>query len=368
MNPLLTEPFPLAAPGPTAFYLTLYLATLALHFAFMHYVLAGTAYAAWCALRGSTPEGQDSFQDGSEITGYSIVRDWLPVMLSGAITAGIAPLLFLQILYKESFYTANLLLFHRWMAILPVLIVGFYALYLMKWKGRPTLPLTLLRPASVIPLLAMLFTGYTWTVNHQLSLQSAARWAEYYGTEITPLAFSTTTMRMVLWFALSVPTFALVLAWQLRHHAIRQIPLAPQSVRKLSILALSGLSATVVCGLLYLSSEPAVTRFSYSYLALALIGFAAQALCWLRLLQRERFALAPLLLGSFGLASSLFGIVVVREDLRLQTIDPERMADLYAAHAKAATIGGMGAFLACLALNTALTIFCFLLVRRQTVA
>ena len=41
------------------------------------------------------------------------LRDWLPFVLSAAITAGIAPLLFVQILYQRAFYTANLLLFNR---------------------------------------------------------------------------------------------------------------------------------------------------------------------------------------------------------------------------------------------------------------
>ena len=75
-----------------------------------------------------------------------MIRSWI-ISASGcrscssaAITAGVAPLLFLQILYQREFYTANLLLFNRWMAILPVLIVGFYSLYLIKgdwlWQQR----------------------------------------------------------------------------------------------------------------------------------------------------------------------------------------------------------------------------------------
>lgn len=369
MNPLLTEPFPFAAPPTTAFYLALYLATLVVHFAFMHYVFAGTAYAAWCALAGRTPEGQDSFQEGSEMTGHAIVRDWLPVMLSGAITAGIAPLLFLQILYKEAFYTANLLLFYRWMAILPALIIGFYALYLMKWKGRPTLPPIVLRMVALLPFAVLLFTGYTWTINHQLSLETSQRWAEYYAANGAPLAFTGTALRLLLWFALSFPTFALVLAWQLRHQALLDRPLAPQSVRKLALLALTGLCATIVVGAAYLMQTVAaggsVTRFSSSYLLLALIGFAVQALCWIKQLRTERFDLLLLLLTSIAVSCSLLGVVMVREDLRLQTIPPEQMTQLFAAHAKAATIGGMWAFICCLILNTLLTIFCFLAVRHH---
>ena len=53
-------------------------------------------------------------------------------MLGLAITTGIATLLFLQILYKREFYTANLLLFNRFMLLLPALIFAYYMLYLIK--------------------------------------------------------------------------------------------------------------------------------------------------------------------------------------------------------------------------------------------
>ena len=66
-----------------------------------------------------------------------VVCDWLPAILGLAITAGIAPLLFVQILYKHQFYTANLLLFNRFMLLLPALIVAYYMLYLVRSHASP---------------------------------------------------------------------------------------------------------------------------------------------------------------------------------------------------------------------------------------
>ena len=63
------------------------------------------------------------------------VRDRLPFMLGCGITAGVAPLLFVQLLHQRRFYTANLLLGPRWLAVVPALIVGFYALYLAKARS-----------------------------------------------------------------------------------------------------------------------------------------------------------------------------------------------------------------------------------------
>ena len=119
--------FPFGFPSPTAFYLTLYVLTFALHHAFMHYVAAGSMYISWATIiRG--PRGAAS----SSPAIADLIRDWMPFSLSAAITAGVAPLLFVQIVYPRHFYTANLLLSWRWMIVVPVLIVSFYLLYVIK--------------------------------------------------------------------------------------------------------------------------------------------------------------------------------------------------------------------------------------------
>ena len=119
--------FPFGVPGPTLLYLMLYVLTLAVHFVFMNYVFAGTLYVAVVGV-GRADAALARLHNPIALT----LRDWLPFAFSGVITAGVAPLLFVQILYPEHFYTANLLLFHRWMAVVPVLIVAFYLLYLLK--------------------------------------------------------------------------------------------------------------------------------------------------------------------------------------------------------------------------------------------
>ena len=95
--------FPFGFPGPTAFYLTLLVLTFALSQALMHYVLAGCLYVAWATMwpgKGGVPRDQQPLA--------ATLRDWMPFLLGAAITAGVAPLLFIQIVYQRQFYTANL--------------------------------------------------------------------------------------------------------------------------------------------------------------------------------------------------------------------------------------------------------------------
>ncbi len=128
--------FPFGFPWPTAMYLTLFVVTAAIYMVFMNYVLAGSIVLLIGYLAPGARRRVEAGTGGPARSGLGlilkIVRDWLPAILGLAITTGIAPLLFLQILYKRQFYTANLLLFNRFMLLLPALIVAYYMLYLIK--------------------------------------------------------------------------------------------------------------------------------------------------------------------------------------------------------------------------------------------
>ena len=161
-------PFPFGLSLPSAVYSTLLAVTFAVHLLAAQFLLAGSAFVAWEALRDSRAMSPLR----------ALVVDWLPFAMGVTITLGVAPLLFLQIVDQAAFYTANLLLFHRWMAVLPVLIGAFYLLYLQKtcaglrhhalW-GRVI-------PAAVF--LCVVFVGFSWSENHLLAQQPEV-WAGF---------------------------------------------------------------------------------------------------------------------------------------------------------------------------------------------
>ena len=198
--------FPFGFPFPTAWYLTLYVVTLTVHVVFMNYVLAGSGYLAIASLLNLLRK--ERAEEASPI--FALVRDWLPFALSAAITAGIAPLLFLQILYQENFYTANLLLSHRWMAILPVLIIAFYLLYLLKSKMLRNEHHRVLRfVTTFLIFLCFAFTTWSWTENHLLSMDREV-WNSFYGEERWRYYSSVLVPRLLLWAVGSMPMFC---AW-----------------------------------------------------------------------------------------------------------------------------------------------------------
>lgn len=373
----MTTLFPFGFPAPTAFYLTLYVVTLAIHVLFMNYVLAGTAYLTYVSLRGR-PYRAGSLPDHPATTPASkfsptiagVLADWIPVMLSGAITAGVAPLLFLQILYQREFYTANLLLFNRWMSILPVLIIGFYALYLVRtdWLSRQRLWGRVL--ATFFTFACVAFVAYSWTENHLLSVEAPDQWRTFYATDRQVFYTPAIIPRLFVWAFGSLPTLCVWLGWQLWYRQSHgEAPPADEHVR-LAKLALLGIVLAAIGGIWYYVESKSTVRalltgdLAKPYFAFASIGLIAQAIAWILQWLAPGFDRRWLGMAAAGLVATLAGMTVCREVVRLDAIGPDRLAELYSVHAAAANIEGFPVFLGFAVLNLGLIALCFFLVRR----
>ncbi len=53
----------------------------------------------------------------------------MPIFIALGINAGIVPLLFLQVLFPQFFYTSTILQAWAWFAIIPLLVVAYYGVY-----------------------------------------------------------------------------------------------------------------------------------------------------------------------------------------------------------------------------------------------
>ncbi len=361
----MTAAFPFGFPPSTAFYLVLLVATLLVHMVFMHYVLAGSAYLAVGRLAGRSRCERFGWQ--------RVLVDRLPFATGLAITAGGAPLLFMQILYQREFYTANLLLSHRWMAILPVLIVAFYLLYLQKsaWIARRAWGWRIAVAAASF--LGFAFIAWSWTENHLLSLDEAA-WGPLYGSG--ELRYSTPGLlpRLAGWFLAAFPTLAIELYWQGRllgvpldrPPAAEDIVAGLSPLRRLALTALAGLAGFVIAAAWYWPTlGPAPRSAVVGPLGLpwglaAAAGLAVQACCWLAAAVRDRMPTALAVLATAGWLIGLAGLIVLREAIRLATVDLDVLAE---AHAEAAGIGGLPVFLLFAGLNAAAIVWCIRTVR-----
>ncbi|QDU93100.1 hypothetical protein [Lignipirellula cremea] len=348
--------FPFGFPGPTAFYLTLLVAVFMIHVLFMNYVLAGSAYlAAHTVLFGSA-------DDGTPLS--RILRDWLPFMLSAAITAGIAPLLFLQIVYRENFYTANLLLFYRWMAILPVLIAGFYLLYILKSKRIGHWPFVARAAVGVGAFAGFMFVAWSWVENHLLSVHPDV-WVEQYASGVLVYRPFELFPRLALWVVGSFPTMALMLAWQVwwESRLDTGMPTAEQTrgAHRTAMIALIAIVLTSICAGAYSLLMPPAARdvvfsmLTLPYVILSVIGVTLELIAWVPQLRAGRLKLVWLSVATVGLMLHFCGMTVINESTRLAAID---ISTRYAEHAASAKIGGRWAFGFFLLLNLGLMAYC----------
>jgi hypothetical protein len=375
-------------PPATLIYLGLYVLTLVLHVLSMNYVLAGQTYLAVVsaleAVRGPLPSQQAP---------AAKLRDWLPFALGVTITAGVAPLLFVQILYKRPFYTANLLLFHRWMAILPVLIAAFYLLYLQKSGRRHTWSLPVRALISIGIWGCFTFVAWSWTENHLLSLRNQAGWTAEYAANRWFASDVEHLPRLLVWYFGAFSVMATALGWQLRHEQMRRAHAPPtegppelaasavggdaatpaeierRSARTVRVLALtvtvSLIAALAAAGFYHQVLHPEIAaKFATNglpYAALAAVGIAIQTESWRRMLTRGAWSAGALTAATIGVVLAITGGTILREVRRTASVS---LATFAAAHAKAGQVGGLGLFLLFFIANTIAIYAAVRLVRR----
>ncbi len=328
---VLDAPFLSTVSPTTALFILLIALTMVLYTAFMHYALAGSIWVAWSTLRGrATGVRPDRIA--------VLVREWLPFAVSGAITAGIAPLLFVQVIYQGSFYTANLLLFNGWMAILPALILAMWMLYLSKahgtlagWIAKAT--------AATLAAGLMVFVACMFVENHLVSLNPSA-WVTMYATGEGGPSASAVWSRLLMWVGMSFTTLAALVAGQELLGACGSSAADRASAaRPLAIMAWSGLAFTVAAAGWHAQADGDAERAWLSvaarpYAWAALTGAGVALVAWAMVFVQGTLSAATVVSALAGSLVLLVGAAMIRE--------VQRLADLAGtpAAARSVTIGG----------------------------
>jgi hypothetical protein len=104
---------------------TLHVLTLSLHFAAMNFIVGGVLIV----LFGNFP---DRWQDPT-------VRKFIklfPTAMAATVTLGVAPLLFLQLVYPRQVYSAAIVSGWFWMMVVPAAILAYYLFYGAAFSGK----------------------------------------------------------------------------------------------------------------------------------------------------------------------------------------------------------------------------------------
>jgi len=169
---------PLGLPATQGWFVFLMLLTMFLHIVFMNFVLGGSLLAL-----GLNVAGYRRHPDANRIA--TTIYQAMPAIISLAITWGVAPLLFVQVLYGSYFYSANIFLGLAWLSFFLVVLIGFYLAYWLTFRGSSAVQQRIGawdqlsgRRFVVGLLMTACFAWIAWllTNNHELSLQPAL-WA-----------------------------------------------------------------------------------------------------------------------------------------------------------------------------------------------
>jgi hypothetical protein len=110
---------PLGLPAPLWLLFGLKVFGFWLHLIFMNLWLAGLPVALVLAGRsGKLGEAGDRMLKG------------MPIFIAFGINAGVVPLLFLQVLYPQFFYASTTLQAWSWFAVIALVLIAYYAIYL----------------------------------------------------------------------------------------------------------------------------------------------------------------------------------------------------------------------------------------------
>lgn len=285
----------------------------------------------------------------------ALFRDDLPLLLGLAITAGVAPLLFVQILYREAVYTAALLMHVRFLAILPALLACFYLLYLGKTeRGRRFAP-AIYTAAAV----AAIFVGYSFAELHSLALEPALWLEQYRGGDLIFVDVRV-PVRHLAFLGVAAATTGLVGLWAGRWRgADAGVALAPLAIAGLAVAVIGGAATGRLAGAI--ENPPVAAAIA------AVVAALIAAIGWGVLAARRRAAGWPLVAATAGTVLFLVALAIAREALRADRLDLAGLAGRHAATADGT--GGLPLFAIFVVVNGAGVAWCITRAwraRRQT--
>ena len=158
---------PLGYPIPIELLRALSYFTLVLHFLAMNLTLGGVGLLLYLKLR--KPAHHQSM--------VKYLGNSLPLGFSYLVTLGVPPLLFVQVIYGQLFYSSSVVMGAHWIMIVPLLIIGYGLFYLHKLTrdSRPKRQGMWL----TIAFASMLLIGFFWVNNITLS-QTPEKWLSTY--------------------------------------------------------------------------------------------------------------------------------------------------------------------------------------------
>jgi hypothetical protein len=154
------DPIPLSAPVWLIWFLLML--TYALHVIPMNLVLGGSVIAAIARFKTKGDTESIPFRMAQLIT------SWMPVAIAATVTFGVAPLLFVQVIYGRLLYTSSILMGWFWLLVVPILILAYYSSYYLSFRAKADESRA--QKIAVFSSFLFIVIGFIYTANMSLML------------------------------------------------------------------------------------------------------------------------------------------------------------------------------------------------------
>ncbi|HEY8425893.1 MAG TPA: hypothetical protein VIK73_07775 [Limnochordales bacterium] len=334
MPAMLPGPDPIGIPAPPWLLQVLLVLTYTLHTLFVGVTLGGTAIGLVSAVAG---RAHDELRAGPARLLGAHLSQALPVAMAFSITTGVAPLLFVQVLYGPFFYTASTFVAWSWVSVIPVLIVGYYALYAwaLRRKHGPRAPAW----GLAVTLGALVWTAFA-LVNNMSLFPHPERYGELFNLSGTALNVSEPTLwPRYVHALLNLLLVGLSYVLAVGHVAARVAPEPARRVRAgvgraLAVTLVLQAAASAWYGLALVPVVETVPLVRVG-IAIAVAGGVVMAAAWL-LAERAarsrpggpgalRWA-AGALAGTVAMAA---GLAVARHGVRMDSLQPYLQPEMW---------------------------------------
>ncbi len=165
MNALV--PTPDSIPVAWGYFKLLLMLLFPVHLIFMNMMVGATAVTVYARLK----------RDESYIALAHELAKVIPFLIAFAVNFGVAALLFLQVLYVNMFYASSVLIGAFWIAVIPLLILAYYAVYLFDFRSLSTKRTATAAICLSLPI--FLAIAFVFSNNMTLMLEPE-RWSAYF--------------------------------------------------------------------------------------------------------------------------------------------------------------------------------------------
>jgi len=169
MDPSTLIPTPDTIPAPSWLFLVLDLVTFTLHILVINVVLGGSLLLLFSRLTSGETGLENSLHGG--------MASKIPTGFALGVNLGVAPLLFLQVIYGHLFYASSVLMAVYWILIIPLLILAYYGAYIHIRKYQSSEVLSKL--ALLFSSLILLYVGFVF-VNNMTLMAQPEKWNAYF--------------------------------------------------------------------------------------------------------------------------------------------------------------------------------------------